>query len=169
MVTYEIVCDDDFYREGFIAYRNSKKTRWVRVSLKVACTISMLFLAGVMIYFGPKAYIFSALFLFLAFTLTVSHKADLWLFSRRIRRTPFYKDRCTVVVDGSGIRAKGSSSSGEFPWSSITDYVRKERGFVLFMGPSMYYWLPDNSLTFGSVKDVEALILEHGKVRSRSK
>ena len=64
-----------------------------------------------------------------------------WSFNRQFNKHTEKNAIVSWSIDENGLRGKGSNSSGEFSWESITDAIKSKYGYLIYRYP-MFHWFP---------------------------
>jgi hypothetical protein len=65
----------------------------------------------------------------------------------KFRKSPFRNEEVTVNFDAQGAHVKGTVQDARVSWAVYTRARRFEDGMLLFLGPSLYSWMPDSAAT----------------------
>jgi hypothetical protein len=75
-----------------------------------------------------------------------------------LRKSPFYRDEFRAILSAGGMVVTTPRTETSLDWSAFTRAARLASGFLLFTGPTDFYWLPDSALAQGSLPDVANIL-----------
>lgn len=70
---------------------------------------------------------------------------DKWNTKHRFKKSPYYNDELVITLSDDGFQAKGTNNEVKLNWNAFTKAVRFSDGVMLFQGPHVFNWLPDDS------------------------
>jgi hypothetical protein len=80
---------------------------------------------------------------------------------RKFRRSPFYDCEATVQLSEKACTILTVKSRTELGWGAFTETVCFDDGFLVFIGPAEFWWLPKKALSEGNLNEVEAILRTH--------
>jgi hypothetical protein len=91
------------------------------------------------------------------------HLLDFWMVKRRFRKSPYWKDSIISKLTAEGLHTVGRNTESKLGWAVITKACSFGDGLLLFQGPGVFNWLPDDALVDGNRAEVEDLVQSHVK------
>ncbi len=159
MIRYSTEIDEALLVESAERFRAQSAGRFGRYGLKIICALGLgIFL---MIALWARVWVVAVVVLLFVGLLLVGPRIDFWLMKRRLRMSPFYRQRLEVCLSPEGFSEVGKLSKTELAWAAFTGVVRVEDGFLIFSGPKVFHWLPDRALIEGDLSQAESLLREH--------
>ncbi len=147
----------DFFVECQRRYRRQHRERRFLLVLRVFVLIITIPTVPILLW---KGEIFPTLLcavtpLFLFF---VHHVQD-WLARRSFKTSPFHDDLLTAEFTESGYHVMSSKQDVRFQWCAFTKVVHFQDGFLLFLGPRAFIWVPVSSIVDPTqVQELERLL-----------
>jgi hypothetical protein len=153
--SYAITFDDTYFRQLHQRYRRRRGYNAILMFRIILGVLMAIFLS----YFIVEQYTDAAV---ITGILTAGWVA-LILYSRNKRRQnyrqlPVYDHEASVTLAADGITTDCPHELSSQAWSAYNKARRFRHGTLLFQGPILCLWLPDDALATGSVADVNALI-----------
>jgi len=161
MPEYQFQFEESLLVEACGKYRRQHGARYAALAIKSIAGLLLLVLATFSAWqiSWPLALFFAALVL-LMFN---GHLLDFWLIKRRFRKSPYWKDSINSKLTAEGLHIVGQNSDSKLGWAVITKVCSFRDGVLLFQGPGVFNWLPDDALSDGTRAEVEALVQAHVK------
>jgi len=169
MFEYHYQLSQDHFLQGMERYRLQDTCSWFRFLVKGFCflvvvPLMLIFLAGFLYYaiqLRPQGLSFLGFFLLilrLFVLLLAGPKVDYWFMMRGWKKSALYNQPITVTLTPEGLQTRTITNYSETPWSAFTKVSRVPDGFLIFHGKEHFHWLPDLSLSGGSLAGVELLL-----------
>ena len=89
----------------------------------------------------------SLFFVLLVVALIFSSPLDRALSRRRIRKIPTLNDDWVIRLSDDGMSSSSKRGEGRLDWSGFSRARRFADGLLLFQGPHLFHWFPDNACT----------------------
>ena len=124
------------YREQNWWYRPFTKYRWIIAAISVTGIICCIYYGSIL-----GAGVFGGV---LGATI-LDWPIAAWSIRMRLRKSPFHDDEVSVTLTSEGLRTIGKASLSEAQWSTFTKVRRFPDGLLLFRGPHLFNWLPDEA------------------------
>jgi hypothetical protein len=87
---------------------------------------------------------------------------DAWILRRRFRKSPFHDEVNVFSLSEEGSHVVGPNSEVRAGWPLFTKARRFKDGLLLFQGPHLFIWLPDDA-----ARDASAVAEAQALARSR--
>ncbi|MCB1824032.1 MAG: YcxB family protein [Candidatus Competibacteraceae bacterium] len=158
--TYKFRFSEDHLLAAMCKYR--EQIWWRRPFTKHRWSLAALAAIGLAccIYFG--SVIGSGAFGGVIGATVLGWPIDAWIIRRRFRKSPYHDDEVSITLSNEGFRAIGKTTNLEVQWSTYTKAWRFRDGLLLFQGPHLFNWLPDETATEQSMVGVaEELVKAH--------
>ncbi|MBX3729836.1 MAG: YcxB family protein [Candidatus Sumerlaeia bacterium] len=82
-----------------------------------------------------------------------------WVIRRQFRKSPFRDEDLTIEITEECYRGRSATQDARFQWPLFTRVVHFRDGFLLYQGPSLYYWLPSSVFEGeADIAELEALL-----------
>lgn len=148
MPTASIKFTSDFLIEAFQRYRRQHRGRYVGLAIKLLALAGLAPIAIWMFWQGHIVIgiLFAALSVFMFF----AHHIDFWLARRSFRKSPYRDEDVTIELTEAGFHARSPKQDTKLQWSAFTKVAHFKDGFLLFQGPSFFFWIPLSSLAGAS-------------------
>jgi hypothetical protein len=156
-VVYKIQFTEEFLVEATRRYRDQLWWRAPFIGFKwlLALALVGLFTICVVAEIYWVAFIFSVII----GSLTPGWPIDRALIRHQFRKSPYCGSDVTIQMDNDGFRASQDQGNVDLRWNAFTKARRLKNGILLFQGPHVYNWLPDNALEdIGALEEAEKLI-----------
>lgn len=159
MIRYEIRIDEAHLAEGMRRRRKVGLSQYGRVVLKAVAYVGLVALAfvGVIVHAWPITLFAAAL----AGLMLFAPRMDVWLYARRLRKSPFYGCVATIEVDDDGYCYQSDPMSTRGSWRLFTSANRLQDGFILFDTDGNCMWWPDSALVEGTPEQMRSLLQAH--------
>ena len=159
-VQYRLTTDEAYYDVAYDRFRRQHPFRryadiikWIGLAVFGACLIAVT----IRRVWLPVATLgtFVALIWF-------SPQIERFLRMRQLRRSPYLNQYAVLTFSDDGMEAQSTLSNSTGSWGNFTRATRFPDGWLLFMGPQLFRWMPDSALVSGATPlDVESLIRNH--------
>jgi len=156
MIELRFKYDEEFRVTSLRRYRRQHRARHLLAVVKALAALLLLALAAFGLAHGmPWLTVFFVCVVILLFS---GHLIDLWIFKRRLRRSPFRNEEVVITLAEEGVHGVSQKSDATLSWSAFTKACRFRDGFLLFQGPESFSWLPTPNLAKESQDELESLI-----------
>ena len=159
MITFEFAFTDAYLIEALRRHRQGKKWGVLFVALKVLLGLCVAGLA--ILCLKLNTYWPEVVFAFVLFVLIFARRIDEWLACRRLRKSPYLGQQHQMEFSVEGIKTATPVATSQATWAIFTGGKRVRDGFLLKQGSQMFNWLPDSSLTTGTVEEAGTLFQTH--------
>ncbi len=171
MNQYRVQFDELYIIASLSKYRRQRKLFPWFMAVKIVCFLGLAAILVIIVYaainhVGPNtAYSMLVSLIPTSFIvlLILGPRLDYFFLKRRLKKSPFYGGTMQISVKDAGVFVDTPKSQSSLSWSAFTAAKRLAYGFILHLGPSRIYWLPDKALVVGTISDVERLL--RGNVR----
>jgi hypothetical protein len=154
---YKFTFSEEFLLTATLRYR--QQLSWLRTFHRVKWPLLFVFMAYATFTAVVVDYSLLILFVFMAGALFLGWPIDAWLLRRRFRKSPYHNDQILLSLSDEGLHVVGLTSEIRLSWPVFTKARRFSDGLLLFQGPSVFHWLPNNAVTDPSiVLEVEQLV-----------
>ncbi|TWT66107.1 YcxB family protein [Allorhodopirellula solitaria] len=143
----------DHLLETLSRYRSQHLGRRIWTWFRFAIAI-MLLAAALVGLFVPQ-YIASAVMFAMAVFMFFPHKIDNFFARRNFRRSPYCNTEHTMRFSDQGLESSSDVQESTLKWGAFSQAVIFPDGILIFQGPKMVHWIPDDSLQRSS--DAERL------------
>ena len=123
--------------------------RHVGVLLRSVAVLLALALAAFALAF--QVWWLAALFFATAVVIFPNHQFTSWSIKRRFRKSPHRNDDTLITLASEGLHGVATKGHSTLAWAAFTKARRFPDGFLLFQGPDVFNWLPDDALIDGSI------------------
>lgn len=166
MNQYRFAFDESYAISSVSSYRRQRKVYPWFIAVKVVCFLGLAaLLALIVVAAVGQAHTNSATMLLVSLVpalfivlLLMGPRLDYLVLKRRLKKSPFYGEEVQFAVADAGVSVNTPKSQSSLSWSAFTAAKRVSSGYLLFSGPTVFHWLPDEALTGGSVADVQRLL-----------
>jgi hypothetical protein len=165
MNEYRFLCNEEYVLDSAERYRRQRHVYPWFIVVKGVCALGLSLLIAILIYgavgepenAGPLSLIALVLTAFV-FLLLLGPRIDYFFLKRRLRKSPFYGDEHKITVSVEGVTVDTARSQVLLKWPAFTHARRVASGFLLFSGPTVFYWWPDSALTQGTLVEITNLL-----------
>lgn len=165
MNEYRFSYDSDYVLRSSERYRRQRHVYPWFIAVKAFCGLGLAALLGVVVYGAlntggnavPLVVIATVLGTFILL-LVQGSRIDYFFLKRRLKKSPFYRDDIQVELSDSGVCVSSARSQTALQWSAFTKARRLSDGFLVFVGPTVFFWWPDAALTAGALDEVKRLL-----------
>ncbi len=159
-VRYQVHANDAFFTDAFqrhysqhFLYRVFSVIRVSGIVVLVLCSLALAV---------AREWSLAVLTLGMASFIPLSRKFDHFCRRRKIRKSPFWNEVSVTELSDEGLKSNSHKGNADLTWQAFTRGLRFPDGFLLYQGPSLFYWLPDSALVEGfNADDAEAILREH--------
>jgi len=141
MFCNEYTWSKDSLHEAILQQENLKITRKLMTVMKGVCLVCLLAISALM-FFGLKQTGVGFLFIAFALLLIFSRVADRHILGARLRKSPYWNHRIRIEIAEEGVRTTSDLGTGIMHWEAFTYAVGAKKGFILYLGPYEFVWLP---------------------------
>jgi hypothetical protein len=158
-IEYRFRFSEEFLLTSLARYRKQLGWYgWFR-SLKVVAGLLIAILAAGAFY--ADALTIGAVLVAFMVLLFAAPTIDAWIIRRRFRKSPFYDDDIVSRLTDQGLEVSGRDSEVRIGWPIYTKCRRFADGLLLFQGPHLFNWLPNDATDRASIPEAERLAKEH--------
>jgi len=156
MIEYNFKLTTDHFLTGYKNYKKQIKCRSLLYIFYAVITVTFITIA-VISYFKNETVLvyFFAILSLIPFYGSIIDKAIIKL---KLKKSPFYHNDISIKISDEGLQNTDNYASLDLSWSAITKAREFSDGYMLFTGPSVYYWLPDVALNVGEKNKVGEII-----------
>ena len=159
MIKLNIKFDEQHHVDGFKRYRRQHAIRDTWFVAKIIILFIFIILSIITVYHGEnKPAIFFAVVIII---MLFGHNIDYVTIRYRSRKSPFFNEDAEITFSENGFHIITSKSEDKSQWSVFTKAVAFRDGFLLFLGPSAYFWLPLSKISEGTVEGLMDLITKN--------
>ncbi|WP_197138574.1 YcxB family protein [Crateriforma conspicua] len=143
-VTATFVFSPEHLIETLTRYRSQhlgrRIWRWVRYAA------ALVFLLVTVVGLFIPQYVASIFMLALAVFMFFPHKVDDFLARRNFHKSPHCNTLQTVRFTDEGLHSSSENQDSTLKWTAFSRAVVFNDGVLIFQGPKMVHWFPDNIL-----------------------
>lgn len=142
--TASIKLTPEYMIAGFQRFRSLHPSRYLSLAAKVFALGFLAPLAIWMVSLGSviTGSIFAALGVFLFF----AHLLDKWLIRRSFQKSPFRYHELTIDFSDDCFHVRSAKQDSKLQWETFTNFAEFKDGFLLYLGPHSFHWIPLSSL-----------------------
>ncbi len=159
-VRYKIQADEVFFTSAF--QRHYKQHALSRFFSTIRAMGIIVFTLCAMTAAVQKYWLPAFVTLGLALLILLSRKLDHFWLLWNLKKSPFWDEETVMEISDVGLKTSSNKGNADLAWQAFTRALRFPDGFLLYQGPSVFYWLPDSTLAEGfNAQDTEAVLRKH--------
>ncbi|RTZ59256.1 MAG: hypothetical protein DSZ32_05560 [Gammaproteobacteria bacterium] len=141
--------------------RYREQVPWRRPFIKYRWPLVALFFFALVLGIGYNRFVVIVASGFLG-SLLIGWPIDAMIAKNRFKKSPYCHDKIKITLTDRGMEASGTNSQISVDWPMFTKARRFDDGFLLFQGPHLFNWLPDEKAeSAASVKTALELVREN--------
>jgi hypothetical protein len=153
MNEYRVSYDEKYVVSSIECYRRQRHVYPWFIAVKFVCGLGLATLLGIVVHgvittvgqTAPLVVVATTLCSFLLL-LVLGPRIDYFFLKRQLKKSPFCGDEIRIEVSDEGVAVNTARSQTALQWSAFTKARRLNSGFLLFTGPTQFYWWPDAAL-----------------------
>ena len=150
VIKYEFMFDQSHIIESMSRYRSQLSGSKFRSAFKVIYAIlSLCTIAFGAISHDPFFIVFGVIVLLL---LIFSRKILNIILLYRSKKSPFINNIATIAISEKGVECIDKISTTYLKWEAITKITHFPDGLLIFRGPNVFNWCPNNTLKEGNIE-----------------